>query len=137
MFFHQQNEHSTIHTKFILLVKTSNFAFAKLTVAKSDQIMSFFKIKKLFHSIANLLYLETYFLGWILDMPCSFAGVFLRKEGGIQVFGCSSFIQPNSRIFIENPLASKARKKYLTKSVFSKFTSMGKSTAPLLIESIQ
>ncbi len=74
-----------------------------------------------------------YFLWWVC---CKAAQIHSHKEGWDTGIGRHRFIQPNSGILIENPLAGKAGHKKFHKSVFGKFTSMEKYTLRLLTECI-
>ncbi len=65
-------------------------------------------------------------------MPCSFACVFLRKEGGIQVLAVLASSSQTVGSLLRTFWSAKP-----AKSLFGKFTSMGNCTPLLLIESIQ
>ncbi len=72
---------TNIDSEFIGLMKTSNFAFDKLSVAKSGLLKLFHRFKKsdftIFFILANI------FFG--VGMQCSCAIAFSRTEGGTQV----------------------------------------------------
>jgi hypothetical protein len=86
-------------------------------------------------NFANLFVLANVFLG--VGTLCGCMGMFLGKEGGIQVLAGLAPSSQNRRILTENPLAGKAGfQKNLAKTEFRKFTSMDKYPQLLLIEHI-
>ncbi len=75
-----------------------------------------------------------YFWGWV----CCAAAQMWSLEGGCDTdVGRYSSFELNSRILIENPLATIANWKFSTKSAFVEFTSMETFTQLLSIERIQ
>jgi hypothetical protein len=103
----------------------SNCEFYELTLATliSSKYISDFVIYKYTISMnfEILLYLQMYFWG---GHTTRMHGSIPREGEWDTGVGRSSYIEPNSRILIHNPLAGKAAQKKLTKSQFGEFPSM-------------
>jgi hypothetical protein len=77
------------NTKFVGLMKTSNFMFDELTVVKSKLVnlcLFLVIIKKQFHQILQFVNPCKHIFG--LGIQCDCLHIFPRKEGGIQVLAC-------------------------------------------------